>query len=268
MAVSIKSQQDAANDDGMGQMKPKAIAYLRESRHKRGGGVSIDHQRDECSRAARELGLTEILTFEDRGKSGGLEPAERPGLIDALSRLTPGDVLIVYDFSRLARSPAIFVGLEQLIVTTNECRLISATEPGGNDGSPEGELIRWMQVGFAAYFRTVAKTRAKATKARMRRQKLYTGGKKPAGKTVQGGKVVWTHEGLFAARRIQELWGGRKTEKGQQGAIGLERIIEILNKEGIAPLGEAKAWYPTTVGRFAEVDPDEHDLMEGEEEDE
>lgn len=63
--------------------------------------VSTDEQNLDLQRQALEAAGCEAV-YEDKGISGAAN--ERPGLAEALAKVGPGDVLVVWKLDRLGRS--------------------------------------------------------------------------------------------------------------------------------------------------------------------
>lgn len=83
-----------------------AVAYLRVSTGEQAAsGAGLAAQRESITRYAERHGLTVTAWHEDAGASGGLSPAQRPGLAAALTAIHDGGAarLIVAKVDRLSR---------------------------------------------------------------------------------------------------------------------------------------------------------------------
>lgn len=116
----------------------KAIVYIRVSTEEQAEkGYSLQAQKEECHRKAKELECDEILDFGDEGVSGSI--LERPGLMDAFARLKAKDIayFICLDSSRLSRNTA-----HQLIIfdflKKHDCRPVFVRS--SIEDTPEGKF--------------------------------------------------------------------------------------------------------------------------------
>ena len=72
----------------------RVLGYIRVSSSEQvSSGLGLADQRAAIEARAAALGAELVAIFEDGGKSGGLEPAKRPGLTAALEALRKGDIL-------------------------------------------------------------------------------------------------------------------------------------------------------------------------------
>lgn len=131
--------------------------------------ISTDEQNLDLQLAALEgAGCGRI--FEDRGVSAGAH--RRPGLSEALSSLTDGDVLVVWKLDRLGRSLGQLVGLlddlgRRGVGFGSITEAIDTTTAGGR-------LVFHMMAALAEFERSVIveRTRAGMSAARRRGKRL------------------------------------------------------------------------------------------------
>jgi len=131
--------------------------------------VSTDEQNLDLQRAALEAaGCARIL--EDHGVSGGAQ--RRPGLSEALSGLSDGDMLVVWKLDRLGRSLSHLVGLldelgKRGIGFASITEHIDTTTAGGR-------LVFHMMAALSEFERSVIveRTRAGMSAARRRGKRL------------------------------------------------------------------------------------------------
>lgn len=82
----------------------RMLAYLRVSTEEQAqSGAGLKGQEDACRRCAEREGACLVGPFADEGVSGAAGLDKRPGLIDALSALETGDVLLVAKRDRPGR---------------------------------------------------------------------------------------------------------------------------------------------------------------------
>lgn len=159
------------------QVLMKMVAYLRVSTDEQAqSGAGLKGQEDACRRHAEREGVYLVGPFADEGVSGAAGLDKRPGLLDALSALDAGGVLLVAKRDRLGRDPLLIVALIEAAVSRKGCRVVSAAGEGTAPDGPTDVLMRRMVDAFAEYERLVIKSRTKSAltaKAR-RRERVGT----------------------------------------------------------------------------------------------
>jgi DNA invertase Pin-like site-specific DNA recombinase len=111
-------------------MSGRAIAYLRVSTDKQAeSGLGLDAQEASVNAAATRLGLPLAATFTDAGTSGAMAIEGRPVLLDAVSALKRGDVLLVAKRDRIGRD-VVAVAMIERLVTKRGARIVSAAGEG------------------------------------------------------------------------------------------------------------------------------------------
>ena len=113
---------------------------------------SIETQMEMCTQYAESENFIIKGKYCDQGISGSEE--ERPGLWDAIKRLTTGNVLIVYKLDRLARGVFLSHSLEKL-VTKAGATIRSVKGEGTWSDTSEDRMMRNMLRTFDEYFRGV-----------------------------------------------------------------------------------------------------------------
>jgi len=145
---------------------PRAIGYRRLSKLEP-ASVGLAQQAHAIAAAAARLGLPLDATYTDADLSGGLPLEERPGLVDAIGALGPGDVLVVAKRDRLGRD-TFNVALIQRLVERQGARIVSAAGEGTDSDDPASRLLRQMVDSFAEYERALIRQRTKAALATKR----------------------------------------------------------------------------------------------------
>ena len=139
-----------------------AIAYLRVSTDEQAAsGAGLDAQRDSCREWCRSHGVELADSFVDEGISGATGLDKRPGLLDALSVLPQGGVLLVSKRDRLGRDP-IVVAMIEAAVSRKGATVVSSAGEGTEGDAPTDVLMRRIVDAFSEYERLVIKARTRA----------------------------------------------------------------------------------------------------------
>src|SRR4051794_20573904 len=105
---------------------PRAVIYLRVSTDEQSAsGLGLEAQLSACKAAASRLGLPVASVHQD-DVSGGLPLEKRPGLLEAIVALGPGDSLLVAKLDRLSRGDPITSGMIEAAVLRWKARIVSA----------------------------------------------------------------------------------------------------------------------------------------------
>src|SRR4051812_7081165 len=158
-----------------GKRMPRAVISARVSTEDQAAsGLGIDAQIHACRAWAERGGLAVVGPFVDDGVGGATGLEKRPGMLDALAQLEPGDVLLVAKRDRLGRDP-IVVAMIESAVGREKCRIVSAAGEGTENDEPTNVLMRRMVDAFAEYERLIIKARTRAALAAKRRRGERTG---------------------------------------------------------------------------------------------
>ena len=123
------------------------LAYLRVSTTDQAeAGNGLNAQRDACQAWAARQGDTVAAVFEDPGVSGSKSLEHRPALLELLSGLKRGDVVLVAKRDRVARDVVISAMVEAA-VERKGARLVSAAGEGSEDDSPAGLFLWFAKTG-------------------------------------------------------------------------------------------------------------------------
>src|SRR5262249_24849505 len=87
-------------------------------------------------------GEVHVGPFED-DVTGAAPLDKRPGLLDALAALRPGDALLVAKRDRLGRDPIVTAMIESA-AARKRCRVVPAAGEGPGDDAPASVLMRRM----------------------------------------------------------------------------------------------------------------------------
>jgi site-specific DNA recombinase len=191
----------------------RAIAYSRISTEEQGeAGLGLVAQAQAVRAWAKRTGVEVDAWYHDE-LSGGTPIIHRPGLIDALAALDPGDVLVVARRDRLARD-AMTAGMLEAVAVSRRVRVVSAADEGDGDGAGEGAQadgrapvpLRRIVDGFLEFERLLSRFRSKAALASKRRKNERTG-QVPYGKALAADGVHLVDEPAerHAVGRVQAL---------------------------------------------------------------
>jgi DNA invertase Pin-like site-specific DNA recombinase len=207
-------------------MSSRAIAYLRVSTDKQGeSGLGLDAQAASAKAAAARLGLTIAATFTDAGTSGALVIEDRPVLLDAVSTLKRGDVLIVAKRDRIGRDVVAVAMIERLIAKRG-ARIVSAAGEGTDSDDPSGVLMRRLIDSFAEYERLIIAGRTKAALAAKRRRGERISGAVPYGfRLAADGRML---ESLEAEQQTLQL-----VRQLRADGRSFQAIADALNERGL-----------------------------------
>lgn len=149
-------------------MSANAIGYLRVSTDQQAdSGLGLDAQRASVTAAAARLDLTLRDVVTEAGISGSVSLADRPVLLQAVSALQRGDVLLVAKRDRLGRD-VFEVGMIERLIAKHRARVVSAAGEGSDSNDPSNLLLRHVIDAFAEYERLIIAARTKAALAAKR----------------------------------------------------------------------------------------------------
>lgn len=217
-------------------MTTRAALYCRISDDRRGQGLGVERQREDCHALATAKGWEVVRTFTDNDLSA-YSGKPRPGYREMLTAVSAGsiDVLVAWHPDRLHRSPR---ELEEFI-TLVESRGVSVetVQAGQWDlSTPSGRLIA-RQLGNVARYESEHKSE------RVRRALEQNAGKgRPHGRRAYG----WT-------RTFDERGTGRDVIEPAEAAVvrriaqqvirgdSIRAITAALNADGI-PSPTGREW--------------------------
>jgi len=157
-----------------------AVIYLRVSTGRQAeSGLGIEAQEQSCRAFCKRKGITVRSAHADEGLSGSLPIDKRPGLMDALAALQPGDALICYDRSRIGRD-VIICAMVDRFADSRGGRVMTADGVTAAEG-PAGELIRTILDAVSQFERANAAIRTRMAMAAKKARGEFTGGRTPYG---------------------------------------------------------------------------------------
>ena len=228
----------------------RAILYIRVSTAEQHLGPEA--QREAAQLWATAAGVTIRQTFTDHGISGGkgisgleLDLDQRPALLEAISALEEGEILLVAKRDRLARD-AILAGLIERLIARKGAAIVSADGTGNGDG-PEAQLLRHIVNAFAEYERLLIKARTKSALA-IKKSKGERVGQIPYGKKLatDGRHLIDDAKEQSVIQKILAL---------ASSGVSRRSIARTLNDAGVPARGRpgrttAGEWRHPIVGRI------------------
>jgi DNA invertase Pin-like site-specific DNA recombinase len=203
--------------------RKRAIGYSRCSTSEQADfGVSLEAQAEKIRHwcAANDYELHGILT--DRGISGGRSD-NRPALQEALATLEPGDSLVVYSLSRLARSTKDTLAIAE-VLEGKGADLVSLTERLDTTTS-SGLLAFRMLAVLSEFERDLIAERTKLAMRHLRSKGRFLGGSAPFGYRCEGGYLREVPEEMEIVQMIRSL---------REEGMSLRAISRQLFSVGIA----------------------------------
>jgi site-specific DNA recombinase len=204
----------------------RAIAIFRSSTDKQ--DLGIETQETNCFSFAKKNNLEVVETFSDVGVSGGAPIEKRIGLLNAISSLKKGDVLLCYRLDRIGRDPLLLLTVERMLEKKG-CRLVSVCNEGTATDSPQDKLMRQMVVLFAEYERSVIRARISAC-LQNKKKKGERVGTIPFGyKMGDGNKLVECPDAQSVLSTVQEQ---RNAGKSWRNIVKVLNDAKIYNRRG------------------------------------
>lgn len=143
-------------------LSPNAVAYLRVSTEEQAiSGLGLDAQRATLQSKAAQLGLPLDAVFEEPAVSGAATREDRPVLMQAVTALRRGDVLLVAKRDRLGRD-FLETGLIERLVKKRGARVVSAAGEGTHDDEPSSVFTRHVMDAVAELELSMIRARTKA----------------------------------------------------------------------------------------------------------
>jgi len=209
----------------------KAFAYLRVSGRAQVDGDGFTRQLTAIRHYAQAQGYTIAKVYREEGVSGSKELENRPALQDLLLALYSNGVrtVIIERLDRLARDLMV---QETIIADLRKkgIELISVAEPDLSSDDPSRKLMRQIFGAIAEYDKAMIVIKLRVARQRMRARDGHCEGRKPYGFRPGEPEVI---------EQIRAL---------RSAGLGLDRIADRLNREGVKPRPGVK-WYPMSVSR-------------------
>jgi site-specific DNA recombinase len=236
----------------------RALSYQRVSRDSEETG---SHTFETQSQRIRERlddicgrGGYDLVELADDGVSGGygpeptgIERRTRPTLKKLVNELKTGryDLLIVYSFSRLVRSPRWFHQLLEDAIQPTQTHLVSVTEPY-DLGSPDGRMMAGIKAEFDGWTRNSVIERNRDAALTCAQRGYYLGQIGYGWEWVPLAEVP--ERGRRGIRRVPEegTWVVRIKDWYLAG-WSLQKIAAKLNELGVPSPSGQKKWIAVVV---------------------
>jgi DNA invertase Pin-like site-specific DNA recombinase len=229
----------------------RAALYLRQSvTRKDGGSVSIDTQRDLCTKWAESQGYEVVGAWDDPDTSGSKYPPEaRRGwqrLVEA-----EFDVVVVHKFDRLARDYLAFWATVQSLQARG--RTLASVSENIDLGSPTGKILGGVFAGLAEQTARDISERAAVTRQRLVRDE----GRAVGGRPVFGWMNVPVDpekpkRGMVLAQDPDRVGWVREIVQRLQGGTTVYGVARWLTEQGVEPpAARSSTWRHSTVERIA-----------------
>lgn len=218
----------------------RAIGYVRVSTQGQvDDGVSMDAQKAKIKAWADLNGYDEVIIYQDAGMSGK-RADNREGLQTALKDIKPGDALVVYSLSRLARSTKDTIEISELL-QKKEADLVSISERIDTT-TAAGKMVFRMMAVLNEFERDQISERTKAALQHKKANGEKTGGYIPFGHEVgtDGKTLVQNENEQKIIRLIESLRGKGYSNNG---------IAKFLNQKG-HQTKKGKMWNHVQIGRI------------------
>lgn len=214
-------------------MKTKNIFYGRCSTSRQ--DMSEELQRDAV---IKKFGEMDVYFF-DTAVSGGAKLEKKIALLECLENLNKDDTLYVYSLSRLSRDTLQALFLEKEI-SVKGATLVSVQEEDQCGDTPEKVMMRTILSAVAQYEKELIRARIKASRATMRKNGRYLGGKRQYGWKIIG-------QGLYAVPHEQDVIS--KIEGWKASGLGTQAITDNLNTSGIQS-ATGTSWHYNSVRKL------------------
>lgn len=219
----------------------RVIGYVRVSTEGQAqDGVSLAAQEAKI-RAWTELNnATEVVIFTDAGLSGK-RADNRPGLQAALEEVRPGDALVVYSLSRLARSTKDTLAVAERL-DKRGADLVSLSEKIDTT-TAAGKMVFRMLAVLSEFERDQVSERTTMALAHKRACGEKTGGDVPFGFRLEDGHLVPEAGEQEALALIGELHAAGHSLRG---------IAAELEARGHRTKNGLVKWHPQSVKQIIE----------------
>ena len=219
-------------------MKLQVVIYLRVSTdEQQESGLGLEAQLAACQAMVGRNGWEIAVVFED-AMSGGLPLAKRTVLLDALTALTRGGILLVAKRDRLSRGDMMTTAMIEAAVKRAGATIRSAAGEGTESDDPASVLMRRIVNAFGEYERLLIKARTRAAlRAKKARGERY--GQVPYGRRLAGDGIRLELDPAEAATvaLIVELRAAKRSLRAIAGELDRRQI----------PTKSGRPWKHSTV---------------------
>lgn len=205
--------------------------YLRVSTDQQvESGLGLEAQQKAINDYAKKVDSKVNDIYRDEGLSGSLSLEKRPGMLNAISMLKKGDLLIVAKRDRLGRDPLVVAMIESAIARKG-ARIVSAAGEGTENNDPSSILMRRMIDAFGEYERLIIKARTKSA-LQAKKSKGQRVGHIPYGYRLANDKIH-----LVPDKREQETI--KNIKELHENGVSIRAAAAVLNEQKLLNRGEA-----------------------------
>lgn len=214
----------------------RAVGYVRVSTEEQAKeGISLEAQKAKIRLWAEANDYHLEIIHEDAGISGG-KMGNRPALQQAIGDTKPGNALVVYSLSRLARSTRDAINISDALDKAN-ADLVSLTEKIDTT-TASGKMIFRMMAVLAEFERDQISERVKGAMAYLKTQNKRVGGIPYGFDLAKDGETLTANQkeqnGIILMRKLRN--------KG----LSLRDTIRVLEKSKIVPKSGG-GWHPKVI---------------------
>lgn len=229
----------------------RIVGYIRVSTEEQAqSGLGLEAQQEALRAATARMGVEYGPPIVDDGTSAALALDKRPRLLEAISSLQKGDVLLVAKRDRLSRGDPVAMAFIERFVAKRKARIVSAAGEGTDDDEPQNVLFRRIIDAFAEYERAIIACRTRgALRAKRARGEV-------AGNIPYGYAAVLANDGRTTkrgapARRLEqdprEQTALSFMRERHAAGDSLRTIARLLDDRHPARHGR---WHPDSVRRI------------------
>lgn len=220
----------------------RAAGYVRVSTEEQANhGHGLENQEERIRAFAESQGYELVDVVADRGVSGAVPPAERPGFGRLLERAAAGEfsILLVYRFDRFSRNIRHALNTVQELLTPRGIELRSVSEAVIDTGTPMGRMMFSIFAGIAEGERETITIRTKGGRVQKARRGGIACGTAPFGfRRQDDGTFAVDEEEAPVVRLIFDL---------REDGLTLHEIAARLNALAMRPR-KGGVWRKGTVG--------------------
>ena len=168
---------------------------------------------------------------------------------DAIHALKPGYILVVRSFDRLARDSAFALHIIKHEIEKKKATILSITEPGASEDTPDGRLVRSLMLAIAEYQRELIRAKTRAAMKRYQKEGRRMSKECPYGMKddpkdsrlmVKNEKeaevidtVIYYHKAGLPLRKIALLLAERGYQNRKGKAWHHNQVSRILDRAGV-----------------------------------
>ena len=172
--------------------------------------------------------------------SGDAKLDKREAVIECIASLNKGDTIFIYSWSRLARDVFIHLWIEEE-VKKKKAFIVSLEDGSTIEDTPEKKFMRVIMAAAAQLHKAQIKMAVASSRATMRKNGKYLGGKRQYGyEVIEGDVFPIEGEQKVIKRMVRELKEEGKTMKA---------ITNGLNEDNI-PSATGSSWHYQSVRKI------------------